>query len=56
MLPYQWGAMPPCEDVYVLGEDRPGSPVPYYLSPPEVDLWGVTFGVPVFIGTAALFP
>lgn len=38
MLPYQWGAMPPCEDVYVLGEDRPGSPVPYrkHYMPPSL--------------------
>jgi len=29
VLPYMWGAADPREDFYVLGEDRPGSPVPY---------------------------
>jgi hypothetical protein len=38
------------------GKCYPGSPVPYYLYPPEVDLWGLTFGTAVFVGTAALFP
>jgi hypothetical protein len=38
------------------GKCLPGSPVPYYLYPPEIDLWGATFAAGVYTGTAFLFP
>ncbi len=38
------------------GKCLPGSPVPYFLYPPEVDLWGGTLGAGVFVGVAAILP
>jgi hypothetical protein len=38
------------------GKCLPGSPVPYYLYPPEVDIWGATFAAGIYTGTAFLFP
>jgi hypothetical protein len=38
------------------GKCLPGSPVPYYLYPPEVDIWGATFAAGLYTGTAFLFP
>jgi hypothetical protein len=38
------------------GKCVPGSPVPYYLYPPEVDLFGATVGAGAIIGVAAILP
>jgi hypothetical protein len=38
------------------GKCYPGSPVPYYLYPPGVDLFGAAVGAGTIVGTAALFP
>jgi hypothetical protein len=38
------------------GKCLPGSPVPYYLYPPEVDLFGATVGAATIVGAAALLP
>lgn len=38
------------------GKCPPGSPVPYYLYPPEIDLFGGSFGAGVIVGAAFLFP
>jgi len=39
-----------------LGKCLPGSPAPFYLYPPEIDLWGATFAAGVYTGTAFFFP
>ena len=38
------------------GKCLPGSPVPYYLYPPEIDLFGATVGAGAIIGVAAILP
>ena len=38
------------------GKCPPGSPVPYFLYPPEIDLFGASVGAGVFVGGAFLFP
>jgi hypothetical protein len=38
------------------GKCLPGSPVPYYVYPPEVDLFGATVGAATIVGAAALLP
>lgn len=38
------------------GKCLPGSPVPYYLYPPEIDIWGATLGVGMYVGVAAILP
>jgi hypothetical protein len=39
------------------GKCLPGSPVPYYLYPEEIDLFGATFGAATIVGAAfAVFP
>lgn len=38
------------------GKCPPGSPVPYFLYPPEIDILGGSFGAGVFVGAAFLFP
>jgi hypothetical protein len=38
------------------GKCLPGSPVPYFLYPPEIDLFGATVGAGTIIGVAAMFP
>lgn len=38
------------------GKCLPGSPVPYYLYPPGVDLFGATVGAGAIIGVAAILP
>jgi hypothetical protein len=38
------------------GKCPPGSPVPYYLYPPEIDLFGGSVGAGVIVGTVFLFP
>lgn len=38
------------------GKCLPGSPVPYYLYPPEVDLFGATVGAATIVGAAAILP
>jgi hypothetical protein len=38
------------------GKCLPGDPVPYYLYPPEIDLWGAAAGVPWYVGLAFIFP
>lgn len=38
------------------GKCYPGSPVPYYLYPPEISLFGGTVGVGTIVGVAALIP
>jgi hypothetical protein len=38
------------------GKCYPGSPVPYYLYPPEIDLWGVAAGAVIYTGVPAIFP
>lgn len=38
------------------GKCLPGSPIPYFLYPPEIDLFGASVGAGVFVGGAFLFP
>jgi hypothetical protein len=38
------------------GKCLPGSPLPYYLYPPEVDLFGATVGAGAIVGVAAILP
>jgi hypothetical protein len=38
------------------GKCLPGSPVPYYLYPPEVDLFGATVGAATIVGAAVILP
>ena len=38
------------------GKCLPGSPVPYFLYPPEIDIWGATLGVGMYVGVAAILP
>lgn len=38
------------------GKCLPGSPVPYYLYPPEVDLWGVAAQAAIVTGVAVILP
>jgi hypothetical protein len=38
------------------GKCLPGSPVPYYLYPPEVDLFGASVGAATIVGVAAILP
>jgi hypothetical protein len=42
-LPYMWGAANPREEFYVLGEDRPGSPVPYRKHYIPLSLKGILY-------------
>jgi hypothetical protein len=38
------------------GKCLPGSPVPYYLYPPEVDLFGASVGAATIVGAAVILP
>ena len=38
------------------GKCPPGSPMPYYLYPPEIDIWGYSAGIPWYVGLAFIFP
>lgn len=55
-IPYMCGIDPPCEPVYTLGVDRPGSPVPYrrYLIP--VTLKAALYQAGAVVGIAYIFP
>jgi len=55
-IPYMCGIDPPCEPVYTLGVDRPGSPVPYrrYLIP--VTLKAALFQAGAMVGVAYAVP
>lgn len=39
-----------------LGKCLPGSPVPYYIYPPEVDVYGALFGAGFYTGIGFIFP
>ena len=55
-LPYMMGAQPPCEEVYGLGEDRPGSPVPYRKYYMPLSLRGMLYQTSAVLGTAYMLP
>ena len=38
------------------GKCRPGDPVPYYLYPPEIDIWGYAAQASTLVGAAFIFP
>lgn len=55
-IPYMCGIDPPCEPIYTLGVDRPGSPVPYrrYLIP--VTLKAALYQAGAMVGVAYAVP
>ena len=56
VLPYEMGVEPPCEDIYVLGYDRPGSCSPYLIDPIPLSLRGAVFEAGAWVGGVFAFP
>jgi hypothetical protein len=56
VLPYGMGVEPPCENIYVLGYDRPGSCSPYMIDPIPLSLRGAVFEAGAWVGGVVAFP
>jgi hypothetical protein len=56
MLPYLWGAQHPKDIVYDLGEDNPGSPVPYRKHYAPISAKGALFEGAAITGLGFLIP
>lgn len=55
-IPYMCGLNPPCEPIYTLGVDRPGSPVPYRRHLIPVTLKAALFQAGAMVGVAYAVP
>lgn len=55
-IPYMWGYQDPCEPVYTLGTDRPGSPVCYRKHLIPLDLNGALYQAGGIVGLVFLIP
>ena len=56
MIPYICGIDPPCEPVYTLGVDRPGSPVPYRKHLVPISFSGIVYQAGTVVGIGYLIP
>lgn len=56
MLPYFWGANHPKDPIYDLGEDNPGSPVPYRKHEVPLSVKGAVFQGAAITGLGFLIP
>ena len=56
VLPYGMGVEPPCENIYVLGYDRPGSCSPYMIDPIPLSVRGAVFEAGAWVGGVFAFP
>jgi hypothetical protein len=56
VLPYAMGVEPPCEHIYVLGYERPGSCAPYMIDPIPLSLRGAVFEAGAWVGGVFAFP
>lgn len=56
LLPYMCGINPPCEPVYTLGVDRPGSPVPYRRHNLPLSLRGAIYEAGAVVGMFYCIP
>ena len=56
LLPYKMAVQPPRQGIYVLGQYRPGSPVPYRVIRPQFRLIGVVAEAAVISGLIMLIP
>ena len=56
VLPYEMGVEPPCEHIYVLGYDRPGSDSPYLIDPIPLSVRGAVFEAGAWVGGVFAFP
>ena len=54
-VPYEMGVEPPCEDIYVLGYDRPGSDSPYLIDPIPLSVRGALFEAGAWVGGVFAF-
>ncbi len=55
-IPYMCGLDPPCEPIYTLGVDRPGSPVPYRRHLIPVTFKALLYQAGAMVGIAYGFP
>lgn len=55
-IPYMWGYQTPCEPVYTLGVDRPGSPVPYRRQRIPLSLKGAIYEAAAITGLVFYIP
>ena len=55
-LPYQCGYMPPCQPIYTLGVDRPGSPTCYRRHTVPVSPRGAVYQAGVVTGLVFILP
>jgi hypothetical protein len=55
-LPYQMGVRHPTDEIYALGTDRPGSPVPYRTHRIPLSLRGALYQGATATGTAFIVP
>jgi len=55
-MPYMWGHQPPCEPVYTLGVDRPGSPVCYRKHLIPLSLKGAIYQAAAITGLIFYIP
>lgn len=55
-IPYMCGVDPPCEPIYTLGVDRPGSPVPYRKHLVPISLKGALYQAGAVVGFTYLLP
>lgn len=55
-MPYMWGYQPPCEPVYTLGVDRPGSPVCYRKHLIPLSLKGAIYQAAAITGLIFYIP
>ena len=56
VLPYGMGLEPPCENIYVLGYDRPGSCSPYVIDPIPLSVRGAVLEAGAWVGGVFAFP
>lgn len=56
LLPYKMAVQPAREEIYTLGQYRPGSPVPYRINRPQFRLVGVVAEAAVIGGLILLIP
>jgi hypothetical protein len=56
LLPYKMAAQPPRQEIYTLGQYRPGSPVPYRINRPQFRLAGVVAEAAAIGGLILLIP
>ena len=55
-IPYMWGYQSPCQPVYTLGVDRPGSPVCYHKHLIPLSLKGALYQAGFITGLVFLIP